>query len=62
MNYGVKHKVTGLWFGGFDAQNNVLWVSESEATVMSKLFAQAQASLLRRNDQGVQNKPLPVAA
>lgn len=62
MNYGVKNKVTGLWFGGFDVQRNAMWVNESNATVMSKLFAQTQASLLRRDNANVQNRPVKVAA
>lgn len=62
MNFGIKHKGTSLWFGGFDAQHNVLWVSEENARRMTKLIAEGQAALLVCTDPQVQRKAARVAA
>jgi hypothetical protein len=58
MQYGIKNKSSSLWFGGFDASRDVIWVSEADAKTMDKQFALAQASLLSSQGQPVQNKPV----
>jgi len=60
--YGIKQKSTGLYFGGFDSEQNVLWVHEAFAKAMDRLFANAQATLLAIHHHDVQRKPVAVAA
>lgn len=57
--YTVKHKITGLFFGGFDEGNNVKWVDSHLAKTMPKDHASAQAQLLKIADRNVQNRPVP---
>jgi hypothetical protein len=45
-SFGVKNRITGLWFGGFELDGTVKWVAESSARSMDELSARAQATLL----------------
>lgn len=56
--YGIKHKNTGLYFGGFNADSTAKWVVEAQAVRMDECAAEAQAILLRREDAAVQKKPV----
>lgn len=56
--YSIKHKVSGLLFGGFNADQSVKWVNENRALTMSKVEATAQALLLSRFGSGAQKKPV----
>ncbi len=56
--YGIKHKKTGLYFGGFSTDCTPKWVVEAQAVQMTECVAEAQAILLRREDAGVQKKPV----
>lgn len=60
--YGIKHKTTGLFFGGFDTAQNPLWVQEVFAKGMDMMLARAQATLLAIHGNEVQRKPVMVAA
>lgn len=56
--FGVKHKETGLFFGGFNADQSVKWVSEEKAEHMDKSGATMQALLLVRFGAEAQKKPV----
>lgn len=56
--YVVKHKVTGLFFGGFNADQSVKWVDQKDAERMSKNDASLQAKLLHCFDHAVQQRPV----
>ena len=59
-DFAIKHKVTGLFFGGFDAANEILWVSADQAKRMTKDEANLQASLFRCFDKHVQRTPATI--
>lgn len=56
--YGIKHKITGLFFGGFNSDNSVKWVALERASRMDKLAASGQAMLLARFGEGAQKQPV----
>lgn len=57
--YGIKHKKTGLFFGGFDQKQMPVWVTDKRAYAMTEESAKMQAMLLRiGGDLGVQIKPV----
>jgi hypothetical protein len=56
--YGIKHKTTGLFFGGFNNDNTPRWVPEVKACGMSMEGAKGQAALFARFDIPVQKKPV----
>lgn len=58
--YSVKHKATGLFFGGFDADQSVKWVEEAKAKHMDKDGASQQALLLTRFGHAAQKKPVAI--
>lgn len=58
--FTVKHKTTGMFFGGFNADHNVKWVDESKAQHMDKAGASQQALLLTRFGHAAQKKPVAV--
>lgn len=58
--YGIKHKITGLFFGGFNADHSVKWVEQKNACHMDKSAATSQALLLRRFGIEAQQKPVAV--
>lgn len=58
--YSVKHKVTSLFFGGFNPDQSVKWVEESKAQHMDKDGATQQAILLVRFGHGAQKKPVAI--
>jgi len=58
--FGIKHKVTGLFFGGFDKDNTPLWVPESSAKRMDASSAKGQALLFASFDIPAQKKPVNI--
>lgn len=56
--FGVKNKTTGLFFGGFNADQSVKWGSQDKAAHMDKLGASGQAMLLARFGEDAQKKPV----
>ncbi len=56
--FGVKHKTSGLFFGGFNVDQSVKWVPEAQARHMDKLGASGQAMLLARFGENAQKKPV----
>ena len=44
--YGIIEKYTGLFFGGFDDNESVMWVEKPFAAHFRKDVATAQSSLL----------------
>jgi hypothetical protein len=58
--YTVKHKETGLFFGGFNADHSVKWVGESNAQHMDKAGASQQALLLTSFGIKAQKKPIAI--
>jgi len=59
MTYGVMHKETGLYFGGFRDDHSVIWTDKNSATKMDKQGAHTQAALFLSSMGGenVQRKP-----
>lgn len=56
--YAVVHKTSGLFFGGFGANGQPLWVAEHDARVYyQKAAAMGQALLFRCMDVAAQVKP-----
>jgi len=49
---GITHKVTKKWFGGFNNDKTVKWVSKRNALRMSQNDADMQIYLLNRNLEG----------
>ncbi len=58
MNFGVKHKVTGLFFMGFDSNNQPVWGPESFAKKYDKSGATGQALLFTSFGIKVQKQPV----
>jgi hypothetical protein len=58
MTYTVKHKESGKFFAGFDANNKPVWGNEQAAKRMDKDAARQQALLFRCFDLRVQSKPV----
>ena len=56
--FGIQHKATGLFFGGFGQTGDAQWVTQSCAKAMDHLSASAQAMLLAMDDRAVQRKPV----
>lgn len=56
--FTVKHKDTGLFFGGFDADQSPIWCDISDAKRMTKSSARGQALLFRSFDIAAQMKPV----
>lgn len=59
MTYGVLHRKTGKWFGGFDNHGCVIWTDEEEAQAMDFGSAKLQAALFLSSacSENVQRKP-----
>lgn len=60
--YGIKHKTSGLFFGGFGADGQPLWVAERAARAYDQSAAKGQALLFRCMDVAAQVKPQALAA
>lgn len=58
--YTVKHKTTGLFFGGFNSDHSVKWVEEGLAQHMDKAGASQQALLLTSFGISAQKKPIKI--
>ena len=56
--FTVKHKETGLFFGGFDADQSPIWCGIAGAKRMTKSSARGQALLFRSFDIAAQTKPV----
>lgn len=58
--FTVKHKETGLFFGGFNADHSPIWCDIAGAKCMTKSAARGQALLFRSFDIATQTKPVEV--
>lgn len=60
--YAVKHKETGLFFGGFDANQEPLWVSKEIAKRFDDFhMARCQGIIFQANKIRAQIKPVYLA-
>lgn len=58
MTFAVKHKESGKFFAGFDANSQPVWGDERAAKRMDKDGARQQALLFRCFNVRVQSKPV----
>ena len=56
--YAIKHKTTGLFFGGFDDAATARWVCEGAAVRLTRRDATLQAALFASHSINVQRKPV----
>jgi hypothetical protein len=59
--YGIKHKITGLYFVGFGQAYEVLWGTADKAWRDTKIAAEGQAALFICNDIRAQRKPVALS-
>ena len=56
--FTVKHKETGLFFGGFNPDHSPIWCGIAGAKRMTQSSARGQALLFRSFDIAAQTKPV----
>jgi hypothetical protein len=63
MAYGIKHRETDQYFGGFDAQQNIVWVENEEKarSFSSREIARAQACLFIAMQITVARNPVRIS-
>jgi len=63
QTFGIKHKVTGLYFVGFGPAPayEVLWGAADKAWRDTKVAAEGQAALFICNDIRAQRKPVALS-